>query len=117
MLSHDQAAVLVQDRRLRLNPQRVWLDSAALQRLLQRIERQAAQGTGVPTVVPLWDDALALWRGALLADDDETPWLQAARSRLRQRLAAALAATQHVAGHRARCLRAQAADPALATWL
>jgi DNA-binding SARP family transcriptional activator len=110
----DASAVLLQDRRLRLNPDRVWLDSAALARVLGLLEHGLAQGHGDDALQPLWDEAMALWRGPLLAGEAADRWLDDARGRLRRRMAAALHAAAERPGHRARCLRATAADPALA---
>ncbi|GAB4115299.1 MAG: hypothetical protein Fur0014_17630 [Rubrivivax sp.] len=120
----DPAAVRLAERRLRLDPQRVWLDRAALERLLQRIDAAAASGRGADddtTLAALWHEALSLWRGPLLADlgDDAEapPWLQVSRTRLRQRLAASLLGCADRAGHESRRLRALAADRGLGPWL
>lgn len=104
LLGHADA-VLLHERRLRLNPRRVWLDTAALARRLDRVPGPDERD---------WAEALALWRGMPLADEDDAPWLAAWRRRWRQRLAAALCAASLTPGHRARCLRATAADPGLA---
>lgn len=106
-------AVLLHERRLRLNPQRVWLDSAALARQLDRLQRPARAGAPEVDAERAWDAALALSRGPLLADEGDAPWIEPARDRLRARLAAALHDHAKREGHRARCLRAIAADPAL----
>lgn len=101
-------AVLLHERRLRLNPQRVWLDRVALERLLD--------GLAAPTVGH-WPAVWTLWRGPLLAGEPSTSELDAARNGLRARMAAALHAASAHPGHRARCLRALAVDPELADWL
>lgn len=104
----DAELLLVQDRRLRLNPQRVWVDRVAFERLCDRL---VVAGDAGPAQ---WRQLWSLWRGPLLAELDDSAGLQALRRPLRLRLAAALAATAARAGHRARCLRALAADPGLA---
>lgn len=119
----DAAALRLAERRLRLDPQRVWLDRVALERRLARIDATVAMGPGAsePSIAGQWDAALALWRGPLLADegaDSVVPdWLLQARMRLRQRMAASLLASAEVPGHAGRCLRAVAADPGLQAWL
>jgi tetratricopeptide (TPR) repeat protein len=106
-------AVLLHERKLRLNPQRVWLDSAALARQLDRLQRPARANSPEIDRERAWDAALALWRGPLLADEGDAPWIEPARERLRMRAAAVLHDHARHEGHRARCLRAIAADPAL----
>jgi len=105
LLGHADT-VLVHERRLRLNPQRVWLDSAALAALAPAGEDAAARA----------EHALALWRGPLLDGDADGPWLEAHRRRWRMRMAALLLACEPSARH-ALVLRACAADPGLACWL
>lgn len=112
MLGHANA-VLVSERRLRLNPQRVWLDSAALHRQLDRLQRGArGEVTGIDRA-RAWDAVFQLWRGPLLADEPDAPWIEARRDRLRRRMAAALHADGSTAGDSERRLRAIAADPLL----
>ncbi len=101
-------AVLMHDRRLRLNPRRVWLDRVALERVLDGCVSPAADH---------WPAVWALWRGPLLAGEPSAPELDAARNGLRARVAAALHAASAHPGHRGRCLRALAVDPAIAGWL
>ncbi|RVT50113.1 winged helix-turn-helix domain-containing protein [Rubrivivax albus] len=119
----DAAALRLAERRLRLDPQHVWLDRAALERRLSLIDAAVCAGSSAngPPVAVQWNAALDLWRGPLLADagdDDAVPdWLLQARTRLRQRMAASLLGSAGVSGHPARCLRAVAADPGLGRWL
>jgi DNA-binding SARP family transcriptional activator len=101
LLGHADA-VLLHERRLRLNPQRVWLDSAALAAQLDAAAVDAPQ-------------VLALWRGTLLAGEPDDAWLAAYRQRWRMRIAAWLLAQP--ASNKALALRACAADPALADLL
>lgn len=101
LLGHADA-VLLHERRLRLNPRRVWLDAAALARVIDAGPDERG-----------WVEALALWRGVPLADEPAAPWLDDWRQRWRGRLAAALLADEAQPGNRARRLRAVAADPGL----
>lgn len=104
-------AVLLHERRLRLNPACVWLDRAALERALDRLA--ALPAPSAHERERLWSSLLALWRGPLLADEGEPGWLLPLRLRLRLRMAAALLADAAVPGHATRRLRALAADPGL----
>lgn len=104
-------ALMLNDRRVRLNPRRVWLDRVALEAELDRV--LACRGADPARRRAHWNEALALWRGPLLADAAPAPWIDAARQRLRSRLAAALLTDAPLEGHRARCLRALAADPGI----
>lgn len=106
-------AVLLSDRRLRLNPQRVWLDAAAMARQLDRLQRPPRGGATAIDRDRAWDTVLGLWRGPPLADEPESAWIAAHRERLRSRLAAALRDDERQPGHDGRRLRAIAADPAL----
>lgn len=112
LLGHANA-VLVSERRLRLNPQRVWLDSAALCRQFDRLQRGAGGEVAGIDRAREWDAVFELWRGPLLADEPDAPWLEARRDQLRRRMAAALHADASTAGDRERRLRAIAADPLL----
>jgi hypothetical protein len=104
LLDHADA-VLLHERRLRLNPRRVWLDTAALARCLERLPRPDEHD---------WAEALALWRGAPMADEEDAPWLTTWRRSWRLRMVAALAAAREMPWHEGCCLRAVAADPGLA---
>lgn len=108
-------AVLLHDQRLRLNARRVWLDRVAFEQALAAL---AAAGAGADEQRQArWHEALALWRGPALDGEPGSAWLEAARERLRARLAAALLADADLPGHRARCLQALAADAGIAGWL
>lgn len=107
-------AVLLQGQQLRLNPARVWLDRVALERLLQRLANPA---TREPERAALWHEALALWRGPLLAGMTDEGDLAAARDALRRRMAAALLSDADGPAQRSRCLRAVAVDADLAPLL
>ena len=111
-------AVLLHERRLRLNPSRVWLDRVALERCLDTI---GGAGTCLPGCMQAqeraWASVWSLWRGPVLADEPDAAWLVAMREQLRARLAAAVLAAAQTPGHGARCLRARATDPALGVWL
>lgn len=111
-------AVLLHDRRLRLNPHRVWLDRVALERCLDTICDGAAASRGNPAAHErTWATVWSLWRGPLLAVEPDAGWIAAPRDRLRARLAAALHGAAGTPGHRARSLRARSADPRLDAWL
>jgi hypothetical protein len=119
----DSAALRLSERRLRLDGTRVWLDTAALRRQLALIDAGVESGRPerLTRCAHDWQEALQLWRGPLLADEgpDEqvAPWLLAARTQWRQRMAASLLASAALPGHEARCLRALAADAGLQAWL
>lgn len=106
LLGHADA-VLLSERRLRLNPERVWLDHTALLRELDRIEGADDASESA------WASVLALYRGPLLSEDEPEPWLRERGHALHLRLAAALARAGADGGHRARVLRLAAVDPAL----
>lgn len=112
LLGHSEA-VLLHERRLRLNPQVVWLDSAALGYEIRTLNEP--DGPASPEAFEAtWREIFELWRGPPLADEPPSPWAEALRSRLRAQLVAALLSHAGDAGHRQRCLRLTAADPALA---
>ena len=82
----NAAALTLNDRRVRLNPQCVWVD---VQALVQRLAEGEAAAEGSPAARSALEGALALYRGPCLADCREA-WATGARERLRSRLAAAL---------------------------
>lgn len=113
LLGRDEA-VLVHDRRARLNAHCVWLDLAALH---QRLEQAEAATDDSAALRAALDAALALYCGPCLADRRE-PWADAARARVRASLAAALLLALNRDGgdrHHARvvALKCAAVDPAL----
>ncbi len=115
LLGHAEA-VLLHERRLRLNPQLVWLDSAALAHEIRSLNE--LDGAASPDAFEAaWREIFELWRGPPLADEPPSPWVEALRSRIRAQLAAALLRHAQVPGHRQRCLRVSAADPALSILL
>ena len=110
----SNAALCVNDRRVRLSEQCVWLDVQALDDWLARGEA-AAEGSAAAGAA--LEAALALYRGPCLADSREH-WAVVARERLRARLAAALLRATRWPGIapslvREWTLRATAADPQL----
>jgi DNA-binding SARP family transcriptional activator len=85
LLGRDDAIVL-EAGKLALNPEVMWVDALAFERLANRAEealRGAARAPGMP-VTELLDRALRLYRGALLASDDDG-WVHPVRERLRIR--------------------------------
>jgi len=85
LLGRDDAIVL-EAGKLALNPGVMWVDALAFERLAARTE-EALRGTGRAAGMPvaeLLDRTLRLYRGPLLASDDDA-WLQAVRERLRNR--------------------------------
>ncbi len=85
LLGRDDAVVL-EAGKLALNQAVVWADALAFERLAARAEeslRGGARTPGMP-LAELVDRALRLYRGALLASDDDG-WAQPARERLRHR--------------------------------
>jgi hypothetical protein len=113
-----EAAVLVHDHRVRLNGECVWVDCQAMNDELFRFETVADAS---PAADRALDAALALYRGACLADGAQ-PWADAAGERLRARLAAALLrAMRGSSGPGSKgtewALRALAADPKLGRFI
>jgi ATP/maltotriose-dependent transcriptional regulator MalT/DNA-binding SARP family transcriptional activator len=85
LLGRDDAIAL-EAGKLALNPEVMWVDALAFERLAARTEealRGTARAPGMP-VAELLDRTLRLYRGPLLASDDEA-WLQPVRERLRHR--------------------------------
>jgi DNA-binding SARP family transcriptional activator len=85
LLGRDDAIVL-EGAKLALNPEVMWVDALAFERLAGRAE-EALRGTARAPVMPvpeLLDRALRLYRGALLASDDDG-WVHPVRERLRIR--------------------------------
>ncbi len=111
LLGHAEA-VLLHERRLRLNPQVVWLDSAALTHEI-RILNEPDGAASPEACETAWREILEIWRGPPLAEETASPWVDALRSRLRAQVAAALLRHAQSPGHRERCLRIIAVDPAL----
>ena len=84
----DPASVVHRDRRLTLDARRVWCDASAFERLLEI----AAVAAEEPERTTLTQEALALYRGDFLADEEEASWMIDVRERLRTRFVAACAA-------------------------
>jgi DNA-binding SARP family transcriptional activator len=111
LLGHAES-VLLQERRLRLNPQVIWLDSAALAQEIRILNSPDCLGSP-ESCETAWREIFEMWRGPPLAGEARSPWFEALRSRLRAQLAAALLRHALTPGHRERCLRITAMDPAL----
>ncbi len=80
--------IALHERRLAINPHRVWCDAAAFEWLLDR----AAASSGEGERDRLTRQALALYRGDLPVDEDREPWALAPRRRLCARFVGAAAA-------------------------
>ena len=79
--------VLHSSGRVALDPALVFVDSWALERMLDRLERlRAAKAVDRTRIDPLTEEVRALYRGELFADAGE-PLLVDARERLRRRVA------------------------------
>jgi DNA-binding SARP family transcriptional activator len=84
MLGRDDAIVL-HGGKLALNPGIVWVDALAFERLTARIDEiQRGPCKGATAPIETLERALRLYRGPLLASDDE-PWVRPARERMRRR--------------------------------
>ena len=99
-------AILLHDHRLRLNSSRVWIDASMFAGVIDSIRGSE------PNDVQ-WRRAFGLYRGPLLADEQDA-WIVPWRDRLRALLATALLTARHAPGDRERWLRACASDPVLA---
>lgn len=71
--------VLLRDNRLSLNPDKVWVDAWAFERLAAQIESADA-------AAPEAERVLALYQGPFLGDADAAPWALPTRERLRAKL-------------------------------
>ena len=83
-LLRDDSAVRRHEGNLDLDATRVWSDVAALESCLDRMDRAAVEESA-----RLADAAIRLYRGPLLAGDDE-PWIVAPRERLSSRFRRAI---------------------------
>ncbi len=107
----DDAAVILRDSRLSLDPALVWVDAWALEQTLADIDQaaRAAHPQHPPeTLAGLVDAALAAYGGPFLEDESEQPAYIACREQVRARLLRCLARVARLwedAG-----LHAQAAD-------
>jgi ATP/maltotriose-dependent transcriptional regulator MalT/DNA-binding SARP family transcriptional activator len=82
LLGHD-AAIVITDRRVTLNPDVVWLDVRSVERLLARVApAQPGASTALADLTEAVPNLLDLYRGAFLADESDAPWLLATRDRL-----------------------------------
>jgi DNA-binding SARP family transcriptional activator len=85
----DDAALLLRDARLSLDPGLVWVDLWALEHVLAALDetlRASVSGRPAPELQPLADEALALYRGPFLPDESEQPTFLAQREQTRARL-------------------------------
>ena len=86
LLGHPDALRL-QDGRLSLSPELVWLDLWALQRLARQVDDGLGGPTATPATLAAWAGTLTeCLRGPLLAGEADTAWLLAARERWHRRV-------------------------------
>ncbi len=88
-LLDDDEAVVLRDGRLSLNKARVWVDTWALESLLDEFDaalRVAGPGAAEPVLGEFAEKALALYRGPFLPDESEQPAYIACREQIRARL-------------------------------
>ena len=79
-----EQAISVQEGRVSLDQRHVWVDALALDQILET-------GDDAPDAAARVAQALSLYRGALLAGDDELAWVLGPRERLRHRFVQLLA--------------------------
>jgi ATP/maltotriose-dependent transcriptional regulator MalT/DNA-binding SARP family transcriptional activator len=85
----DDSALLLRDGRLTLNRTRVWLDTRALERVMDDADaplRDPDAATSRETLAAVTEEALALYRGPFLPDESEQPAYIACRENVRARL-------------------------------
>ena len=90
----DDAAVILRDSRLSLNPALVWTDGWALEQTLDDMEHavRSARPQHPPEALPgLVDTAFAVYKGPYLEDESEQPAYIACREQARARLLRCLA--------------------------
>jgi DNA-binding SARP family transcriptional activator len=85
-----EGALILQTRRLSLDPRRVWLDAWAFERLLVEAEHSERHGDR-GAAVRLLERALALYRGPFLGSEPGSAWATSTRERLRSRFLRATA--------------------------
>ncbi len=85
MLGRDEA-ILVQEGKLALNPQLVWVDAWAFERLLGEAQKDLRNNeAAVEGATKDFDNAFRLYQGHFLANETEQPWLLPLRERLRSK--------------------------------
>lgn len=84
----DASCVIAQGGKLRLDRERIWVDVFAFESLLASAESTARQHEA--TAFLQWEQALALYQGSFLAEDEGEVWPVATRERLRGRYIHAL---------------------------
>ncbi len=80
----DEAAVLLQGGKVLLNPQMIWVDAWAFERLLADSSTLGAGGSPQRERERM-QQGLHLYQGAFLPDDESEPWTMSKRDRLRRR--------------------------------
>jgi ATP/maltotriose-dependent transcriptional regulator MalT/DNA-binding SARP family transcriptional activator len=90
----DEDAVILRDSRLSLNRALAWVDSWALEQILEQLDealRLPPAESAESMLRSLTDQMLALYRGPFLADESEQPAYIACREQLRARVLRCLA--------------------------
>jgi len=85
-LLDDPHAVVFDGASVRLDAAHLWVDSHAFERLADSVEQRLKRGEGARARFD-GAEAIALYRGHLLDDQPEAPWMLSARDRLRSRFA------------------------------
>lgn len=86
-LLKDDAAMILHERKLTLDEERVWVDVWALERRLDELEAKLREAQGDDAEVPrLGQRMIELYAGHFLTNDAEQPWMLTLRERLRSRV-------------------------------
>jgi DNA-binding SARP family transcriptional activator len=81
------AALVLNEGKLSLDPRHCWLDVRAFERVARDCDALAAQGDATPQRIAVAARALLdAYPGRFLAGDDDQPWLMGLRDRLRSKL-------------------------------
>jgi DNA-binding SARP family transcriptional activator len=78
-------AVVIEDGKIGLDPERVWLDLWAFDRDVDALQPLLRRADDDAAIAAIGERMLALYRGAFLENEEPQRWLLAARERTRQR--------------------------------